>query len=283
MPGEIILGECELFEAEKEQRAFVMKDEALNTGHCDALILCGGLGTRLRALIGAKQKTVAEVNGRPFLFFIIEDLVRQGVRRIVLSTGYQAADLKTALGSHDFGAEIIPSEEEEPLGTGGAIRFAIGKVESEPFFVLNGDSFCQLRYSELLAFHKEKSALLTMTVAARPDRTDYGTLWLAADGSVQGFTEKEPVRTVSVDARENTVFSSVGPHISAVYVNAGVYCFSRRIFAHMPAAKKFSLEYDLFPALCGRGLCGFVTKGKFIDIGTPSRFQEAQEFFTKAG
>jgi len=240
-----------------------------SVGNIDALILCGGLGTRLRSVIGAKQKTVAEVNGRPFLFFIIEELVRQGVRRVILSSGYQAEELRQLVVGHDFGATVVFSVEAEPLGTGGALRFAQSLIQSDPFFVLNGDSFCQVRYADLLAQHQERQALATLTLVARRDREDYGSVVLTADGRVQGFLEKAKDVVPAQDV------SGTEPR----FVNAGVYCFSRGVFAQMPSQKKFSLEYDFFPRGCGQGLAGFVVDGPFIDIGTPERYAQAQKFF----
>ena len=234
-------------------------------GDTDAVVLCGGMGTRLRTVIGEKQKTVAYVNGRPFLFFIIEALMRQGVKRIVLSTGYQSDELKACVEEQDFAAEIIFSAEKEPLGTGGAVRLAKSIIKSDPFLVLNGDSFCRVGYADFLKFHQKVDATATLTVTTHTNRADYGSIQLGLGGQVERFLEK-------VSAPQ----AGQG-HLSLVYVNAGVYCFSSDIFRYMPAGKSFSLEYDLFPQLCGKGLFALAVEGHFIDIGTPERFQEAQK------
>jgi len=230
----------------------------------DAVILCGGLGTRLREVIGAKQKTVAEINGRPFLFFVIDAMIRQGVRRIVLSAGYQAGDLKRIVSAQEFGAELVFVEEKEQLGTGGALRFAQASVKSDPFLVLNGDSFCPISYADLLAFHKDKKALAAVTVVQQNETADYGTVRFGADARITGFLEKQ-----------QSSFAGSG------YINAGVYCLSQEVFRRMPAVEKFSLEKDFFPELCGDRFFGWAVDQPFLDIGTPARFKEAEEFLRK--
>lgn len=223
----------------------------------DALILCGGKGTRLRSVVSGRPKVLAEIGDRPFLDILIEDLLRAGFKRIVLSVGYLKEQVKDKYASRG----VFFAEEESPLGTGGAVKNAEHFMTSDHFLVMNGDSLILggIDFSKLHKFHVDKNALATIVLAPPRAEKDYGAVFLGGDAKIGSFNEKQ-------DRKE--------PH----FMNAGVYMMSKKIFRHMPM-KPFSLENDLFPTLVGDALYGFPVGGEVIDIGTPERYAKAKRAF----
>jgi len=221
----------------------------------DIVILCGGLGTRLRKTIGEKQKTMAEISGRPFLDILLDYIAARGGKRAILCAGYHADDVEKYFESRkDLGIAI--SNEDEPLGTGGALKNAAALVHSQNFIAMNGDCFCPVDYQGLLDFHLSRNALATLTVSVMKGVSDYGTIRVDEQGRISAFEEKAP--------------GGEG------LVNVGVYCFRKEILEIMPSGP-FSIERDFFPAITGRGMFAFVTQQEFLDIGTPQRLKEAAE------
>ena len=152
------------------------------------------------------------------------------------------------------------SEETTPLGTGGAVRHATPLVASDPFLLLNGDSFCRVDFSALLAFHREKRAPVSMVVAESRGRSDVGNIELAADGRITSFREK----TAPVAG-------------GRALINAGIYVIPRDLPLSWRAPDPMSLERDVFPSLATAGNCfGYVVDTEVIDIGTPERYADAQ-------
>jgi len=231
----------------------------------DALILCGGLGKRLRPQIGEAQKTMADISGRPFLELQTAYLKDQGVRRVILCTGYQADEVERYFAGNKAGMKIEFSREKVPLGTGGAVKNAAGLITSDPFVVLNGDSLCRLPYQRLLSFHAEHKADVSIAVAKVKDGRDYGTIRVDETGRITAFTEKAKKSEKS----------------DGIFVNAGVYCFNKNVLNTMPAGT-FSLEEDLFPTLAGKACYGFSVENGFLDIGTPERLLNAKNKLKKA-
>jgi NDP-sugar pyrophosphorylase family protein len=229
----------------------------------DVVILCGGLGTRLRGTIGEKQKTMADFHGRPFMDFLLEYLAGQGFRRAILCAGYQAENIAAHYRAGQFGMEIVVSQEQAPLGTGGAIKNAEGFVHSDPFVALNGDSVCRMDYPEFVMAHLSQQADMTIAVVKVADKREYGAIVLTPDGRIADFQEKSAAQS--------------GPG----FISTGIYCFRQEVLNWMPA-KAFSIEKDFFPGQLQRRVRGFEFKGKFLDIGTPDRFQEAQQILRKA-
>ena len=221
----------------------------------DVLILCGGLGTRLRSEIGQTQKVMAQVDGRPFLDFNIELLRGQGVERIILGTGFNSSQVEEYYRKKD--KSLIFSSEQLPLGTGGAVKNAQTLIKSNPFFVLNGDSFCQVDLKSVLDFHQKTKALATVVLSKVTDSRDYGRVVIDKEGKILNFKEKQE--------------SAEG------YVNAGIYCLDQKVFTLMPKEAKFSLERDCFPKWIGQKFYGFLVDQKFYDIGTPERYGKVKE------
>jgi len=159
---------------------------------------------------------------------------------------------------------MVFSRESVPLGTGGAVKNAAPLIKSDPFVVLNGDSFCRIDYPAFLAFHLAKKALATLVISAVEDKRDYGSIFLDQTKQIVGFLEKDKHRTKKAESP---------------YASAGIYCFQKDILSVMPKKASFSLEEDLFPRLVKKGLFGFAVEEAFIDIGTPQRYQQAKGFW----
>ncbi|MGP0630192.1 nucleotidyltransferase family protein [Nitrospina sp. 32_T5] len=230
-----------------------------NPRFTDVLILCGGRGTRLQSVIADKPKPMVEVNGRPFLDLLIEHVAGRGFRRFILCAGHRADSIEfDHRGIQQHAKSIQMSVEPQPLGTGGAVRHARPVIESDPFLVMNGDSFCRVDLQALLHYHcQHENALATVALAPAVDVADYGGVTVDEAGRILRFDEKNP------DAGSGLV-------------NAGIYVFHRDLLDHIPAGRAVSLETEVFPALAGQGLYGFPTVGELYDIGTPERLDRAR-------
>jgi NDP-sugar pyrophosphorylase family protein len=229
------------------------------------VILAGGLGTRLRPVLAEGAKSAALVGGRPFIHRLLDQLAGGGVDRIVLCTGYRAGDVEAAAGREHRGVPVMYSGEEQPLGTGGALRQAQARFgDGGAWMVMNGDSYCGIALEELAAEHLAAGLEATLALVAVEDVGRYGSVEITPDGRVRRFLEKR---------------CDAGPG----WVNAGVYVLSPRLLAELPAATPLSLETRVFPEWIPRGIHAFARRARFIDIGTPESYALAQQFFTETG
>lgn len=224
----------------------------------DVVILCGGLGSRLRGIIDDRPKPMAEINQQPFLDILIDYFYVFGFRRFVLCTGYMSGVIQEYYSRKKNSFELVISNEQAPLGTAGSIKNAQKFIKSEPFFVANGDSFCPADLGEFYNFHLSKQALLSMVVVESEKTIDGGLVTLDSLQRIIGFEEKMQKEGIS-------------------HTNAGIYIFQKNILSFIPENTKYSLEYDLFPRLTNRGSFAFVTGEQLIDIGTPERYERAKE------
>jgi len=225
----------------------------------DAIILSGGRGERLRGVLADRPKPLAEVGGRPFLAWLVLALANQGIRHIVLATGYLGDAIQGAMGDgRRFGVELTYSRESEPLGTGGAVRLAAPQVRTGRVLVLNGDSYCRFDLERLLRVQQQSKAAATMWLQEVPDPGRFGTVELGDDGRVVGFVEK------AQKGREDLAL-----------ISCGVYLMERSVLDRIPAKLAVSLERDVFPGLVGAELWGVRGEGIFVDIGTPQALAEA--------
>ena len=234
-------------------------------GRVTAFVLAGGFGSRLRAAVPDRQKVVAPVGGRPVLTRILDQLAVAGVRRAVLGVGYLADQVRDLLGRSYDGMELVYSEEPEPLGTAGALRHARGLFDGDPVLVLNGDSYVEANLAAFLGWHRARRATASLMLARVTDPTRYGTVETDPSGRVTAFREK-----------------AAGGQPAAAWISAGVYLLSRAVIDDLPASVPASLERDVFPALVDAGLSAYRGGGRFIDIGTPESYTEAQDFFAPA-
>lgn len=224
-----------------------------------AVILAGGMGTRLREVITDRPKVLAKVNGRPFLAFLLDRLVEAGIKQVVLCTGYMAEQVNVAFGSSYRGMELLYSKEEQLLGTGGALRLALPLINSDPLLVMNGDSFCDANISLFLSQHITVNASASLLLARVEDISRYGAVDIDETGTVLSFTEK-------------------GARTGTGMINAGIYLLPMAAIKAMPAGKVISLEQEVFPGLIGKGLYGFFHQARFIDIGVPSDYHAASAY-----
>lgn len=228
----------------------------------DAIILAGGLGTRLRTALPGKQKVTAEVSGHPFVFRLIDRLAAAGVRRAVLAVGYKAASVRRSferLRRPELKVDF--SEEEQPLGTGGGARLACERTTSDPVLVMNGDSFAEIDLELLLTLHRERRAAATLAIVRLAEPGRYGLVEADSEGEVLGFIEKPESK----------------PHEG--WISAGIYLLSRSALALLSVGQPASLERDLFPRLVGHGLFAARFDARFIDIGVPESLGQAEAFF----
>jgi len=230
----------------------------------DALILVGGLGTRLRSILPPDiPKPLAPIKGHPFLAYLLKFLAQQGIERTVLATGFLSHVMEWALEDiRPSGMKLELSMEIEPLGTGGAIGHARHLLKSDPVLVLNGDSICPVALGPMLLFHREKKALVTDLLTLVKDTGRFGSVQLDSLGRVTHFNEK---------------LSDGSPGL----INAGVYLFSKAALDHMPDLVPCSLECDILPQWAGSDVFGFITKTPFLDIGTPESYGQAENFFSR--
>lgn len=229
------------------------------------VILAGGLGTRLRSVLAARPKVLAPVNGRPFMAYLLEQLVEAGVPRVVLCIGYLGEQVQAEFGSRYGTVELVYYHEPVPLGTAGAIRQALPLFESDPVLVLNGDSYCEVNLTTFLDWHKARRAKGSLVLTHRKETGRYGRVQVAERGGVISFEEKG----------QGLPSTTSQPG----WINAGIYLLSHELIMSIPCGRSISIERDIFPAWVGRGLYGYQGGGRFIDIGTPESYAEAESFF----
>ena len=217
----------------------------------EAIILAGGLGTRLRSVVSEVPKCMAPVDGKPFLQFVLEWLSRFDITHVVLSVGYLKEQIIDFVNARDWPFEVSYAVEKEPLGTGGGIRLALQKCRGKQVFVLNGDTFFNIDLNAL-----SFSAPVSLALKPMRDFDRYGAVDWNGD-LVTGFHEKQPC--------------------AEGLINGGIYAIDRSQLDIALYPKKFSFEKDLLEPLAGYGLvAGEVQDGYFIDIGIPEDYARAQ-------
>lgn len=224
-----------------------------------AVLLVGGMGTRLRTVLPSTPKPLAPVGSKSFLHLVVQQLLSQCIRRLVMCTGYLADQIEDAFGDgHEWGATINYSRESHPLGTAGAVKLAEGYLSScADFLVMNGDSFLELDFQEFIRFHRQCGGLISLAVRKVENAGRYGIVQVDECGRVVGFTEKNGIQADGL-------------------INGGVYAFNRAVLQHIPNGP-VSLEREIFPRLIEHGMYAFEQPGMFIDIGTPEDYARAQE------
>jgi NDP-sugar pyrophosphorylase family protein len=229
-----------------------------------AMILAGGLGTRLRSVLADRPKVLAPVAGRPFLTYLLDQLRRIGIAQAVLSTGHLAEQFAEAIGDDYRGMHIRYAQEDSPLGTGGAIKFAGRLVETPHALVMNGDSYFDADLAAYLDWHRTGGQDASLLLVQVPDAARFGTVDLKPDGvHVAAFREKSGEEAPG-------------------RINAGVYVLRREMLDHIPPGP-CSLERDVFPNWLQRyDVRGWVTDGEFIDIGVPDDYQRSHDFMVRA-
>jgi len=223
----------------------------------EVIVLAGGRGTRLEGILSGRPKPMADIAGRPFLEYLLDLLLEQGVQRVILSVGYLAQVIQEHFGVAYKGIRISYAIEASPLGTGGAICNALKSATEDDVFVINGDTFMELNYGAMMAEHEATHASLTIAVRRVPDVSRYGAISTDEHGLIHGFGEKRLT--------------------GAGLINSGVYLLHKVLFESFALSDRFSMETDFVGThLAELRPLAFQSDGYFIDIGIPSDLERAQ-------
>lgn len=223
----------------------------------EAIVLAGGFGTRLRQVLSDVPKPMAPINHQPFLRYVLDMLVAQGVDRIVIATGYMHEKIEEAFGASYRGAKLLYSQEDTPLLTGGAVKKALTLCTEESILIVNGDTFFEVNYQEMQKQMRVKNADFVIAVKHLQHFTRYGRLEFSSQGHVVKFIEKQPT--------------------DDGYINGGVYLM-KRSFLNNELREAFSIEKDVMEIdTINRRIFAYPSEGYFLDIGVPEDYEHAQK------
>jgi D-glycero-alpha-D-manno-heptose 1-phosphate guanylyltransferase len=229
----------------------------------EAIILAGGFGTRLQKVVNDLPKSMALINDKPFLEYLLNFLTGQGIQKVILSVGYKQEMIREHFKDRYKQLTISYAIEEEPLGTGGGILNALEQVEGESAFALNGDSMFRIDLQAMQHLHQKTEADLTMALRYLDDTSRFGTVRIDAEKRVTGFLEKDQD-------------SDPG------YINGGIYLINKNFLVSYSFGKKFSIEKDCFEKCYKESrIFGYPAKGYFLDIGIPEDYMTAQDEFKR--
>jgi D-glycero-alpha-D-manno-heptose 1-phosphate guanylyltransferase len=222
-----------------------------------AIILAGGLGTRLRSVVSDLPKCMAPINCRPFLDYVIQYLHKQGIQNFIFSVGYKADAIIEHIQTHhpDLKAEF--TIETSPLGTGGAIHYACQNVNEDNVIIVNGDTLFEADLDGLVKLHISHHSACTLALKSMKDFERYGIVTLNEQDQITGFKEKQ--------------------YYAEGLINGGIYALNIPSFLSKSFNDVFSFEKDYLEAHFSKGdFCGFISNAYFIDIGIPEDFERAQ-------
>jgi len=221
----------------------------------EAIILAGGLGTRLRSVVEDLPKPMAPVRGVPFLTWLLDLIEKQGVEKVVLAVGYKHEKITSCFGNRYKNLSIEYSIEKEPLGTGGAVLLALQKIKGENFFLLNGDTYFEVDFRDFENFFVSTGAVMSVALHPVKNPFRYGTV-IIHENKIVAFREK-------TGAEEGLI-------------NGGVYIVNKNWFQENAPGGKFSLEKDILEKKISDFLItGYVSDVYFIDIGIPEDYYRA--------
>jgi D-glycero-alpha-D-manno-heptose 1-phosphate guanylyltransferase len=220
----------------------------------EAIVLAGGLGTRLRSVIRDIPKPMAPINGKPFLEYILKYLKVNGVKKVVLSVGYKWEEIEERFKNEYSGIKICYSVEKEPLGTGGGIKKSIEYIDSDKFFLLNGDTLFNVPLNEIFRYD-DRGTKLIMSLKRLKNIDRYGRV-TRENQFITGFHEK-------------------GCYVEGE-INGGVYLVSKKIFEGYETKLKFSFEQFIQENYINLSIKGVVFDEYFIDIGVPEDYKKAK-------
>jgi D-glycero-alpha-D-manno-heptose 1-phosphate guanylyltransferase len=228
----------------------------------EAIILAGGMGTRLRSVVSDVPKCMALISGKPFLHYLIEFLRKNGIEHFIFSVGYLYEVVEKYLNKNYPDLYYSISLETEPLGTGGAIKLASKKTSQKNVLVCNGDTFYKIDVGLLNEFHLDKDASCTLCLKPMHDFDRYGVVELNNDLSIKTFKEKKSY--------------------SSGLINGGIYALDIVEFLQENLPEKFSFEKEYLEKkvqMTGgkRQLYGMIQDQYFIDIGIPEDYEKAQK------
>lgn len=219
----------------------------------EAIILAGGFGTRLSHIMPDLPKPMAPINGRPFLEYILDYLCRNDINSVVLAVGYKAEIIKKHFGNKYKKIDIVYSTEHIALGTGGAIKKALGDCKEDNIFVINGDTYFDVDLAKMLDFHINAKSNISIAIKSMDDFDRFGSV-IVEDNIIKRFEEKK--------------------HKMEGKINGGIYIINKKIMSNMKK-KVFSFENDILESGLYK-LYAFESEGYFIDIGIPKDYTKAQ-------
>jgi len=244
--------------------------EKFDIGSIDALILCGGEGSRLQSIVPDKPKILADIEGTPFIRHLLAYLECEGIKRVILCTGYKHDQIeKWVSSSYNGNLEIVISREMEPLGTGGAVKNAQELIFSDNFFVINGDTFTELNYRSFVKYFFDWNAVGLLALKKVKKTEAYGNVKVDSLNRVVSFIEK------GNNCDHNYIDG---------LINAGVYLLSKVCLEVIPSNAKVSFEYSIMQLIMKKykdSIYGFICEGSFIDIGTPRNYYRAHKILQK--
>ncbi len=226
-----------------------------------AIIIAGGLGTRLRPLTYNMPKPIVPLANKPFVFHQIELLRKFGITEIILNLHYLSDSIKEIFDDgKKLGVKIHYSIEAKPLGTAGAVKNAEQFFDSGPMLIFNGDILTDINLEKMIKFHNEKKGKVTLALTKVEDPTTYGLIITDDKQRVLEFREKPSWEQVTANT-----------------INAGIYIVDPSIFKLVPSGKEFSFERQLYPMLLEKGekIYGYVTDAYWMDIGDPAKYLKA--------
>lgn len=225
----------------------------------DAIILAGGFGTRLQSVVSDVPKPMAPINGKPFLEILLKSLEKKGIRRVVLSVGYKAELIMNYFGNTCGDIELVYEVEDTPLGTGGAIKAALTKCNTEKVLVINGDTYLEFDMKKLQA-ELANATQLTVIGVNIADASRYGRI-STSGGLISSFNEKDGIPTSGL-------------------INSGHYVLPKNFFNGFVFPEKFSFETECLEKICKKITINlFEAKGMFLDMGTPEDYKKASTIF----
>ena len=228
----------------------------------EAILLCGGLGTRLRSVVSDRPKPMADIAGKPFLHYLVKMLSESGVKHLIFALGYMGEQIEAYFKSgEDYGLSISYSYEDSPLGTGGAIRNALSKVSEENVLVLNADTYFHTDYENLLSQQLKTQAMMTIASRKIEDISRYGAILKDETGRILRWNEK--------------MSSNQAEAPRPGEINGGIYVMQKSLIEKIPGGKK-SLENDCIPMWLKDGvyLQALPSDGYFMDIGIPEDYAQ---------
>jgi D-glycero-alpha-D-manno-heptose 1-phosphate guanylyltransferase len=229
----------------------------------EAIILAGGFGTRLQKVVNDMPKSMALINDKPFLEYLLNFLTGQDIQKVILSVGYKQEMIREYFKDHYKHLVISYAIEDEPLGTGGGILNALEQVEGDAAFAMNGDSMFRIDLLAMQHLHRNTAADLTMALRYLEDTSRYGTVRIDSEKRVTGFHEKNE------DSEPG-------------YINGGIYLINKNFLSSLTLEKKFSIEKDCFEKCFKESrIFGYPAKGYFLDIGIPEDYMTAQDEFKR--
>tara|TARA_B100000029_G_scaffold512745_1_gene610283 strand:+ start:356 stop:1102 length:747 start_codon:yes stop_codon:yes gene_type:complete len=222
-----------------------------------AIIIAGGFGTRLNSLFPKTPKSLVPLNKIPFIYYLLEKLIDYGIKEVIICTGFLRDSYKKELGTKYKSLQINYSEENEPLGTAGALKnIPIEKIKNLNL-VLNGDCFCDFNFDLMLQDYQNQNNGIMILIKSIENDGNFGQILINSSNKVLNFLEKTNNKEV-------------------ILANLGYYLIDKASFKMLPEKFPSSLEYDFFPKMIHKNFYAFKTSEEFLEIGTPESLMSSE-------